>query len=253
MRPYRSCDKRNGFSTALASGDSALRKWLPDAAGRRFDGIVAGPILDDVVRSVRLAPRDANTVDGLRLRQIEQDPLRMKAVAFAGEMLGEIRIALPESVEVTVGEAGEPGVFRTVVARETATGKRISVGGAKAFRGNGSAREIAFARGITPSPPPIPVPGFDRQLGIFAVRQRLPAGGQRCLQRGWKQIFVDGLGGNAVDAGAQSFTGNEVVCRVRGVNRDGLPRGENGEHRHDCKSGGRNFHANASRCQEERY
>src|SRR5260370_32972588 len=127
MPPYRSCDKRNGFSTALVSGDSALRKCLQDAAGRRFDGIVAGPILDDVVRSVRLAPRDANTVDGLRLRQIEQDPLRMKAVAFAGEMLGEIRIALPESVEVTVGEAGETRAFRTRRCGETPARERVSL------------------------------------------------------------------------------------------------------------------------------
>src|SRR5260370_11852523 len=127
MHPYRSCDKTNGFSPALASGDSALRKCLPDAAGRRFEGIVAGPILDDVVRSVRLAPRDANTVDGLRLRQIEQDPLRMKAVAFAGEMLGEIRIALPESVEVTVGEAVEPGRFPSVRSRRNPTRDRVSL------------------------------------------------------------------------------------------------------------------------------
>src|SRR5260370_148388 len=227
MHPYRSCDKTNGFSPALVSGDSALRKCLQDAAGRRFDGIVAGPILDDVVRSVRLAPRDANTVDGLRLRQIEQDPLRMKAVAFAGEMLGEIRIALPESVEVTVGEAGEPGVFRTVVAGETATRKRISVGVAKGFGGNGSAREIAFARGITPCPLRIPVPGFDGQLGILAVRHRLPAGGQRCLQRGWKQIFVDGLRGNAVDARPHIFTGNAVIRTVPRLNPDTLPRRTN--------------------------
>ena len=84
---------------------------------------------------VGLAPRDANAVDGLGLRQIEDDPLRMEGVTFAGEMLGEIRIALPEGIEVTVGKAGKAGVVCAVVAGEPAAGQRISVGIANAFSG----------------------------------------------------------------------------------------------------------------------
>ena len=66
----------------LPAADGTLRKCLPDAACGRFDGIVAGPILDDVVRGIGLAPRDANAVNGLRLRQIEHDPLRMQGRRF---------------------------------------------------------------------------------------------------------------------------------------------------------------------------
>ena len=91
------------------------------------------------------------------------------------------------------------------------------------------------------------MPGFYRQFSVLTIRHRLPAGGERCLKRGWKQIFVDGLGGNAVNARSQSFTGDKVVGGVRDVHGDGLRRGERTEDRDDGEKGDRNFHANASR------
>src|SRR5260370_25473531 len=96
---------------------------------------------------------------------------------------------------------------------------------------------------ITPSSSRIPMPGFDRQFGILAIRHRLPARGERWLERRRTQIFVDGRGGNAVDAGAQSFTGDEVVKRMRGVHGDDLGGGEESERRDDCDNGRRKFHA----------
>src|SRR5271169_573097 len=237
----------------VAGRDCTQREGLPDAAGGRLDGILAGPILNEVVSSVRFAPRDANAVDGLRLRQIEDDPLRMQRIAFGGEVLSEIGIALPESVEVAIGEARESGVFRPVIAGETAAGKRISVGVAQAFGGHGSAREITPAGGIAAVPTiapcsfRIPVPGFDRQFGILAERHWLPAGRLRNLQRVRKQIFVDSLGGNAINAGTQSFTGHKVIGGVRDVNGNGLSGGEKSEDRDDGDNESRNFHANASR------
>ena len=37
--------------------------------------------------------------------------------------------------------------------------------------------EIAFAAGIAPRPLRVPVPGFDREFGVLAVGDGLPAGG----------------------------------------------------------------------------
>src|SRR5271165_2037487 len=111
---YRSGEEANRFCVALARYDRALREGLPDAASRQFNGIVSSPILDDVMRRVGLAPVDANAVDRLRLSQIEDNPLGMEGVTLAGELLGEIGIALPERAEVTVRETGEAGVFRAV-------------------------------------------------------------------------------------------------------------------------------------------
>src|SRR5208282_2852395 len=115
------------------------------------------------------------------------------------------------------------------------------------FSGNRGTREIALAGRITPASLGVPVPSLDRQFGILAVRYRLPSRGKRDLQREWQQILVDGLRGNAVDAGAQSFARDEVVGGVRDVNRDGLGGGEETQDRDEGKNGGRNLHANASK------
>src|ERR1700733_2878093 len=184
--------------------DRTLRERLPRAARGEFDGIVTGPILHEVMSCVGVAPGDADCVNGLRLRQVENNPLGMQRVAFSSEMLGEIRVALPESVEVAVGEARKTGVAGAIVAGEAAAWKRVSVGVAQALSGSGRAGEVALAAAafVAPRALRIPVPRFNGELCVLPKRNRLPARCLRNLQRFRKQIFVDGLGGNAIDASA---------------------------------------------------
>src|SRR5580693_5500369 len=118
----RGGDEPNSFGMTPASADATLRKRLPDAASRQSDGIISRPILDDIAGRIRLSPRDANAIDGLRLRHIEDDPLRMQGITFASETLGEIRVALPEGAEVAVCQSRKAGVVSAVVAGESATG-----------------------------------------------------------------------------------------------------------------------------------
>src|SRR5271170_6242960 len=73
---HRRCGEANRFGASFAGNDTSLQESLPDTMRRRFDGIVPRPILDGIARRERLAPSDANAVDGLRLRHIEDDPLR---------------------------------------------------------------------------------------------------------------------------------------------------------------------------------
>src|ERR1700691_798945 len=102
-------------------------------------------------------------------------------------MLSEIRIALPESVQISVGEAGKSRVVGAIVTSEAATRKLVAVRVAKALGGHGRAYEIALAgviasvTPVTPCPLWIPVPRFYGQLGILAEGHRLPSRRQRPL------------------------------------------------------------------------
>src|ERR1700691_252227 len=185
---YRGCDEPNSFGASRAGADVTLRKGLPDAASRRSDGIISGPILGDVAGRKRFSPRDASAVDGLRLREIEDDPLRMQRITFAGEMFGEIRVALPESVGVAVRQSREAGVVGSVVAGETSTGQCVSIRVAQSFGGNRGASEIALAiriaavAAVAPLPFQIPMPRFDSELSVLAKRDWLPTRRKRHLQ-----------------------------------------------------------------------
>src|SRR5579863_4418176 len=106
--PHKSHSDRGAAETnrlRLTSSfcNSSLRKRLPNSARWSLHGIVAGPVLHDVVPGVRLGPRDADAVNLLSLRQVHDHPLRMQGIALAGETLGEIRIALPERIGIAIG------------------------------------------------------------------------------------------------------------------------------------------------------
>src|SRR5579862_701056 len=123
--------KPKSFRLAFSIRYRTLRKRLPGSPGRGFDGIVASPVLNQIMPRVGFGPRDANRIHLLHLREIEHDPLRMQGVTLAGEVLGQIRIALPESVQISVIEARETYVIGAVVASESSARKRIAIGIAK--------------------------------------------------------------------------------------------------------------------------
>src|SRR5579862_2683501 len=170
-----SCAEPYGFRVTGARHHRPLRKCLPDSACGRADGILSTPILHSVMGRIRLAPCDAYAVNGLNLSQINHDPLGMQSIAFSGEMLSEIRIALPKSMQVAVRETRVPGVFSAIVACKTATRQSVAIGITQAFRRIGRTREITFARGITPASIRIPVPCLDCEFGILPKRHRLPS------------------------------------------------------------------------------
>src|SRR5215472_8671378 len=68
--------------------------------------LLRSPILHFVVKRVGLGPVDANVRDRFMRSEIDDDPLRMSGVRFAGEFGSEIRIALPISIGIAVSQSG---------------------------------------------------------------------------------------------------------------------------------------------------
>src|ERR1700688_2872955 len=99
----------------------------------------------------------------------------MQRIALSGEVLRQVRAALPISVRVAVRKAREAGVPGAVVACGPAMRQRISVGVTNYFRRRGRAGEVSLATGIAPGSLRIPVPRLHREFSILAVSHRLPA------------------------------------------------------------------------------
>src|SRR5256886_1445320 len=71
--------------TASAIGYKAARKGDPRASGWFAHGVEARPILNEVAPRVRVCPIDANSIDVLKGRQVDNDPLRMQTVVLTSE------------------------------------------------------------------------------------------------------------------------------------------------------------------------
>jgi hypothetical protein len=69
------------------------------------------------------------------------------------------------------------------------------------------------------------MPCLDSEFRILTIANRLPARGQRFLQRRLLQVFVDCFRGDAVHTRAQSFFRHEMIRGMRNVNCDGLACG----------------------------
>ena len=127
---------------ALAVIDRAQRERLPDAAGRRIEGIaVTGPVLHAIFGGVRRGPGDADGVDLELAAQIQRYPLRM--VLLAGEGFRQIRIALPVGVQISVGE---PRIAVAIAIAEAPVRQRRGPGMTDHFRRGGITDEVAFLR-----------------------------------------------------------------------------------------------------------
>jgi hypothetical protein len=107
QKPYRcwAATQANRLRSTLCTSQFAEGKRLPDAARRGMHGLFgSGPVLHHKIGRVGIGPRDANAVDRLILLKISHNPLRVRRVALAGPSLGEVWIALPISVEITIGQ-----------------------------------------------------------------------------------------------------------------------------------------------------
>src|SRR5215469_11652930 len=111
----------------------------------------------------------------------------MQRVALARVVLGQVRIALPEAVQISVCEPGKAGVLGSVIAGEAAPRQAVAVRVSNRLAKSRRAGEISFAARIAPRALRIPVPRFDRQFGVLVAGQWLPTGGKRCVQCRWNQ------------------------------------------------------------------
>ena len=87
--------QRNGATLTVLH--SARWKHLPFAlrSAVKVQCIRTTPILDLVSRSKRAGPGDAHGVHRLFSWHVHDDPLRMQSIALAGELAGQVGIALP--------------------------------------------------------------------------------------------------------------------------------------------------------------
>src|SRR5437763_775534 len=125
----------DGRGSTFSLLDEAEWEILPDAFRGRADRIFPGEELNGILARVRVAPRDADSFHALNVGQIEEHPLRIPGVIFAGELVREIRIAFPVCMRITVRQTRVTDGLSPIVAGDAAMGQRISVTVADHFCG----------------------------------------------------------------------------------------------------------------------
>ena len=84
-----------GLDTTLPGGDLTVREGHPCSLGGGAEGISSGPILDKIASRVGGGPVDPDGVDIFVIAQVDDGPLGMNGIGFAGESGGEVGIAFP--------------------------------------------------------------------------------------------------------------------------------------------------------------
>src|SRR5271157_1589206 len=239
--------------STLAFGDVAERKRLPRAFGRAvIEGLeLASPELYRVAFGVMVRPCDADRIDVNLAAQVNNDPLRMQRVVFAGESLGQVRIALPVGLGISIGE---PRPSIAVAAAETAMGQGRRPRAVNHFGGVvGVADEVAFLFvGIAPLPCRIPVPGLDHKLGVLAISHGLPSRAKDFFQQRVLEQMVGSTGAQAVNRRAQRANGAERVHHVRriGIDDDSLRARRRDRQQHSADHKGNRESALDTQCHD---
>src|SRR5215470_12998238 len=137
-----------GETKPVAQGLIGDRKVVASLArgvhGRLFPvhGIGSDPILDFVLAGAWFAPVDAYGVHVMVFAQVNDDPLRMQRVVFVSERFGQVRVALPEGLRVTIREARIAAVG-TAIVRAAAVGEAVTKGIANGLAQFRAADEVA--------------------------------------------------------------------------------------------------------------
>ena len=212
---HRQRGQTNRDLSTLAVGHRAAGVRLPDGFGNVAPRIVlaARPELHAVILRVRFGPCDADGVDLMQTTQIDDHPLRMQRIVFAGEAASQIGIALPVGIGVAIGQ--HRVVAPVISAGHAAVRQRVTPGVPNHFGGRGVAYEVALARRIAPGSLRIPVPGFGLELGVLPVGDRLPAGCQNLFEHGIDQHFVGEPHADPVDSGSECAYRAEGIRQVR--------------------------------------
>jgi hypothetical protein len=194
----------------------AMGEELPFAVGPvvEVESVFADPVFDLVSGGIGRGPRDADGGDGAWGLEVFDYPLGVEGVAFAGEFAGQIGIAFPVR-EVRAFDGTIPA------GGESAMGKRVGEDVTDGIFEISAAGEVsAVVGGIAPGAIVVPVPGSHAELGVVAVRERTPSGGESFLNDVRSVDVVDGGAGEDVDGAAEGLVGVEGVEDVAGIGVD---------------------------------
>src|SRR4051794_31475052 len=124
----------------------------------------------------------------------------MFAVFFAGKRFGQIWIAFPIALEVSIVQPRIPVKLRSAVAGDAAMRQRISVRMTNHFLvGHRVADEIAITGGIAPLPFRVPMPRLSEQFRVLTIGNRAPARFEHLFDLVWTKENVSGIAGDAVE------------------------------------------------------
>src|SRR5260221_14017794 len=119
--------------------------------------VFAGPVLHLVGGGVWRGPGHANGIHFLLFSEIDDDPLRVQRIIFAGESLSEVWIAFPIRVQVSGVQAGEAVELCAAVAGVSGMLQGIAIRWPVHFlRRRSVAWGVSLPPGITPSPFRVP-------------------------------------------------------------------------------------------------
>src|SRR5215470_5316346 len=189
---------------ALTFCHDAIRECGPDTCRRmihRRRGFTArllgSPVLDLMLCRKRMKPINADVRHRLLRAEVNDDPLWMCRIRLPGEFARQVRIALPASLRIAIGEPGI-AMFGAAIARVATMRERVSVRVADWLFQFGAAREVATLVGwVAPRTLRVPVPGADGQFCILSVSDWSPACRETLLHHFRRvDLFDDVVGKN---------------------------------------------------------
>src|SRR4029077_12867879 len=96
---------------------------------------VSDPVLHLVGLSVGVCPSDLDRVDAFLLVECDHYPLRMERIVLSRKVFGEIWVAFPVGLEISVVETREAVKFRSAIASKASVTQRVAIGMADHFFG----------------------------------------------------------------------------------------------------------------------
>src|SRR5262249_2087734 len=141
---------------------------------------------------VGVGPGDFDGVDGFIRAHIDDDPLGVEGIVIAGEMAGEVGVALPVD-----GGAANGGI---AAGGKAAMGEGVRQDVSNGFFEIGAGGEIAALMGrIAPGAAVVPVPGGHAEFAVVAIGNGAPSGGEAFLDDVGGVDLVDAVVGKDVD------------------------------------------------------
>ena len=206
------------FIATAALSDLSFGESLPVPARIlvREGRVFAIPILHLIAHGIRHSPGDTHRVHRRLRSEIDDQPLWMAAVVLTSEAAVQIGIALPEGVEIAVGQSRVTVVFGLVdgvsAARQTVAKRRQNRRAGLVVGSPVASRVLAVA----PAATWIPVPGLDAQFGTQTIAEWTQAYRAHGTQ---VRRSVDGRRITArvpIDPGTKRNRGHKGVARSTG-------------------------------------
>ena len=147
------------------------------------------------------------------VREIDRHPLRVELQSSSPvNALRQVRIALPIGAPIAVGQPRIAVGVGAVVAGDPAMRQRDSrTSGGCGSPGDALPVKYPLPAGIAPRALRIPVPRFDVELGVLAVRHRLPARREDSVDGRLREESLYRVGVKSVYAGSERLLGHERI------------------------------------------